>query len=318
MIKLSIIIPHYNSVNSLKKLLNSIPKRKDIQTIVIDDNSDKDIIVYESLKNNIKFQNVTFLKNDSNSKSAGTCRNIGLKAAKGKWILFADSDDFFIEGFYDTVKRYFESKYDVVFFSPTSIYIDTNEISNRHVRFETLIKDFLENPSLENEVKLRYLYVVPWSKLIKRELIEKYNIKFDEVIAMNDILFSTKVGYYMDDFFVTSDVVYCVTRNKGSLTMMMNKEVHDSRVDAFIRHCNFINKNVPKKQKDYLTLTGLNALTRAYRARLGLSEVVSTYKKLRENNIKIINKRFINPFFIIKKALQYIKNHNNEKKYYFK
>ena len=33
----SIIIPHYNSPNLLKRMLNSIPEREDIEIIVVDD-----------------------------------------------------------------------------------------------------------------------------------------------------------------------------------------------------------------------------------------------------------------------------------------
>ena len=36
-VQLSIIIPHYNSPNLLKRMLNSIPEREDIEIIVVDD-----------------------------------------------------------------------------------------------------------------------------------------------------------------------------------------------------------------------------------------------------------------------------------------
>lgn len=36
----SIIIPHYNSVDTLEELLNTIPQSRKIETIVVDDNSD--------------------------------------------------------------------------------------------------------------------------------------------------------------------------------------------------------------------------------------------------------------------------------------
>lgn len=89
--KYSIIIPHFNDFKSLERLLNSIPSRDDIEIIVIDDKS-TDEYDLDSIKSKC-----IFLNNETPIKSAGTCRNIGLKIAKGKWLLFADSDDVFFE-----------------------------------------------------------------------------------------------------------------------------------------------------------------------------------------------------------------------------
>src|SRR5699024_3371812 len=116
MYNLSIIIPHYNSTSSLKKLINTIPDVNEIQVIIIDDHSDaehkNELIKFEKHFNR---SNVEFYNNDPNKKGAGACRNIGLLHARGKWLLFADADDYFLEGFFDTVKKYFNSKCDVVF-----------------------------------------------------------------------------------------------------------------------------------------------------------------------------------------------------------
>ena len=303
-------------MNLLKNLIKSIPIDDEIEVIVIDDNSTKDLNELERLQLNPKFKHVTFLTNNTGIQSAGKCRNIGLDVAQGKWILFADADDFFVEGFYEIVQQYFDCSYDVVLFSPTSIYIDTNQISDRHVKFETLIKNYLNKKSIKNEVKLRYEYVVPWSKLIKKTFIEENNIEFDEVIAMNDIMFSTKTGYYMENYLATPEIIYCVTRNKGSLTMMMTKEVHDSRTDALLRYYGFINNNIPKEQRKYLNLSSISALVRTYKSGLGISEVFSTYKRFRQNNIKTLDRRFLNPALIIRKAISDVFFNKKEKRYY--
>ncbi|NCU28638.1 MAG: glycosyltransferase family 2 protein, partial [Candidatus Moranbacteria bacterium] len=89
---LSIIIPHWQNASDLERLLASIPTKKGYEIIVVDDYSDdncfkKVVELHESY-------NFTLLKNNG-KKSAGTCRNIGLSHATGKWILFADADDFF-------------------------------------------------------------------------------------------------------------------------------------------------------------------------------------------------------------------------------
>jgi hypothetical protein len=46
------------------------------------------------------------------------------------------------------------------------------------------------------EINLRLLFSVPWAKLIKKDLIDRHNISFEEILASNDINFSVKTGYY--------------------------------------------------------------------------------------------------------------------------
>ena len=46
-INYTFIIPHKNIPNLLRRCLNSIPRRDDIQIIVVDDNSNSDIVDFE-------------------------------------------------------------------------------------------------------------------------------------------------------------------------------------------------------------------------------------------------------------------------------
>src|SRR5690625_5039373 len=174
MYDLSIIIPHYNSIDSLKKLLLSIPKRENIQIIVVDDKSEED----NYLISDDQFDHVLFLDNKTPNKGAGTCRNIGLDYARGKWLLFADADDFFVEKFYNIIQKYFSSKNDVIFFKPTSIAIDTGNKADRHIKYENLVKGYSEVGDRSSIVRLKYRFFVPWSKLIRREFIQKNKILF--------------------------------------------------------------------------------------------------------------------------------------------
>src|SRR5690554_6731034 len=89
---LSIIIPHYNNPQGLLRLLNSIPIRNDLDIIIIDDEStyDNQIQIKEIIR---KFKYRFYINNNLNS--AGTCRNIGIEKSVGKYLLFADDDDYF-------------------------------------------------------------------------------------------------------------------------------------------------------------------------------------------------------------------------------
>ena len=111
MINYTIIIPHYNCPDLLNRLLDSIPQRMDLEIIVIDDNSflDKRPKV---CRNDVK---VIQLQAEE-SKGAGYARNVGIKHAVGEWLLFADSDDYYMNNFVNKLDDFKDSKYDIIFF----------------------------------------------------------------------------------------------------------------------------------------------------------------------------------------------------------
>lgn len=87
----SIILPVYNRENKVLKALESIPYRKDIEVIAIDDGSTDNTleILKKHKRNNYKIIHIT------ENKGVGFARNVGLNAATGDWIISLDSDDYF-------------------------------------------------------------------------------------------------------------------------------------------------------------------------------------------------------------------------------
>ncbi|WP_147393804.1 glycosyltransferase family 2 protein [Ammoniphilus oxalaticus] len=312
---MSIVIPHYNSVDMLKKLINSIPKQSDVQIIVVDDKSNKDIESLNSLMSDNRYDHVLFLKNETNKKGAGVCRNIGLKKVKGEWVLFADADDFFTDDFYSIVRKYFNSDNDVIFFTPTSIELETGKKSNRHDVYEKKIVDYIQNNNIKSELSLRYEFTVPWSKLIKVNLLKENNICFDEVIASNDMMFSAKVGLYMEKFDVSDKVIYCVTKSKGSLTTKINETIFDTRLMVRINYCQFLKYNLSSKELKMINLSGRGMIYNSIIHGHGLKKVFSTYIKLRRNGIEVFNLKFLNPIFLIKKVSRHYKIYSENKRY---
>lgn len=297
---LTIIIPHFNSSSMLKTLLSTIPQDKGIQTIVVDDKSELSHV--EQLKSKYKFE---FYQNDG-VKSAGSCRNIGLEKAKGRWVLFADSDDYFVDGFYDAVSGYFESESDMVFFLPTSIYIDTGKIADRHVDFEKKIVAYTDEKNEENELNIRYMIPNPICKMIKKELIDAHNLKFDEVMASNDVMFSTKVGHFIQSFEVSREVIYCVTRNHGSLTVNLKEEIFDARVGVIVSKASFLQQNLSKEKLDILKPKSAGFLLQSL-TRYGIKKFLQVYIIYKKENIKWFYFEYINPLVICEKMIKKIK-----------
>lgn len=239
-IKLSIIIPHYNIPKLLVRCISSIPERNDIQVIIIDDNS-LDNTEYKKIYPILSRSNVEFYTLRTNS-GGGKARNEGLKYVKGKWVLFADSDDFFNYCFSDVLDEYLtdNNKYDIVFFNANSIDCETYEISDRVGYVNNYINNYVNS---HNDYELRYVFGEPWCKLIRYDLIAKYNIRFDETPINNDTTFSYLIGYYAKDIIADKRAIYCLTDRKRSVSKILTDELHLVRMDVFFRKYIFLNEH---------------------------------------------------------------------------
>ena len=246
--KLTVIIPHYNWPERLEILLNTIPDRPEIQVIVIDDNSDRDVEKLELIVEENSGRNVLFLKNNPQNRSAGACRNIGLMHAQGEWVLFADADDYFLPGWYEKANKYFETGNEIVFFPPTSIRLDTNEISSRHKGYANLIFNYLDRRDQESELRLRCFYSSPCSKMIRLEFLKKYNIDFEEIFVSDDVMFSVKCGHYASLIECSREVIYVITQSANSLTRRKSKKSIDMGYRVMIRRGDFFYKNLSEEE----------------------------------------------------------------------
>lgn len=224
-ISLSIIIPHKNIPELLTRCLNSIPNMESIEIIVVDDNSSN---ICEENFPGISRQNVKVFFSKKNI-TAGGARNIGLRYATGDWVLFADADDFFNDGFHETIQSYFDSNNDVIYFGLNSKISESLVVSSREGDINNLLKK-AESECKESEYLIRYKYLYPYCKLIKLSFIRNLNLKFDEVIASNDTMFGIKVGIYSNKVDYNSSEIYCLTLRDNSLVTCYKYENLKSRL----------------------------------------------------------------------------------------
>ena len=209
----SIIIPHYDIPDLLMRCLKSIPVSEDIQVIVVDDNS-PDSDTYLDRYPELSRPYLEFIRAPKNG-GAGYARNIGLDHAKGKWLLFADADDFFVVDMYDMILSYIDSEADIIFFKIKSVLSDNVHIKTDKGSYINRIIDRYFSDGDEWPIKV--WWDVPWGKIVKRNLIYKYNIRFDEVMYGNDVIFSIQSGYHAKSTIVVNKVLYVHTSRPNSL-----------------------------------------------------------------------------------------------------
>jgi glycosyltransferase involved in cell wall biosynthesis len=90
----SVVMPVYDAAEYISDTLNSILSQslKDIEVIIIDDNSADDTL--KLLQSFAANDSRIHLVNNSQNIGAGASRNIGLKIASGEYIIFLDDDDY--------------------------------------------------------------------------------------------------------------------------------------------------------------------------------------------------------------------------------
>lgn len=235
--KYTVIIPHKNRFNLLTKLISTIPHRDDIEVIIIDDASDtqtkKKLKEIESSRRQLTI----FENKDGSSKGAGWARNLGISQSSGEFIVFADSDDSFTDDAFEVFDNItHKEKHDFVVFKALSIK------SNGRGSDRTAFRNFLveEAARIKKNEKISVKEILskidaPWAKLVRREMIIKNDIRFDEIFSSEDVLFNLLVLIHAQKIEVSTQDVYNVLDHSSSLTKVQSEPMLENRFDACIR-----------------------------------------------------------------------------------
>ena len=206
----SIIIPHYNIPKLLQRCLDSIPQRPDLEVIVVDDNSSPDIVDFDHFPGSDR-PDVTLIL-DKKGGGGGYARNLGLDAAKGKWLLFADSDDYYVEGAFDVIDRELSDEIDILFFNIKLEGCWLTKFTSFHKSYEQYTVD-------GNSIPIRFGKWQPWNKVISAKVVHDNKIRFEEVPVGNDALFALNAAKYCERYKIIQDRLYTYTSsNSGSLS----------------------------------------------------------------------------------------------------
>lgn len=231
----SVIVPVWRgAIQYLPKLFDSIPEKEGIEIIVVDNS--KEPVSLEEIKSP---REITFL-HSAPERHAGGSRNDGIAAAKGKWLLFADADDYYTDDAFDIYYSYLNSDAEIVYTGMGGIYIDTGEPADRGEYYANLVHQYCIGEV--NEGAIRTSFNSPCCKMVSHELVNRENLRYDEVRASNDVYFSLTSGYYAKKIAVEDKITYVATVNRGSLTQRVDYDVTKSRLIVAMR-CNQFKKS---------------------------------------------------------------------------
>ncbi|MBS5037704.1 MAG: glycosyltransferase family 2 protein [Fusobacterium sp.] len=220
-IKISVIVPVYNTSKFLEKCLNSIIEQnfKDIEIIIINDcSTDNSLEIINEL---IKTDSRIILINKEKNEGLSAARNSGIKIAKGEYVLHIDSDDWIEQNYFKNMYEYAKkNQADIVI---SDYYLDFNNgkiiyTYDQNKDIELKKENYIENIFLSKS------YPCVWNKLIKTELYKKNKIKHPEGIALGeDLAVIPQLMYYSKKIIKLNKAYYHYIQNIFSITKKYNE-----------------------------------------------------------------------------------------------
>ena len=221
--KLSVIIPVYNSEKYIKKCLDSLVNQtiiNDLEIIIINDGSkdesERIILEYRNVLKNLKYE---YIENNGVSNA----RNVGMDLATCEYIAFQDSDDYVDEKFYEILLKDIEYC-DLVVAGCTIVYDNEKKITKSLPEYES--RGLIEN----NKCFLYGKIIDPnvTHKIFKRSKIK--DLKFDSNFALaEDKLF---LFYYIQNIekikYVTECGYYYFMNDSSACRCAFNEKKLDS------------------------------------------------------------------------------------------
>lgn len=217
MVKLSVIVPCYNSALYLEKCLDSIIANEvDMELILVNDGSkDNTLKIMKDYAKKYKFIKIVDKKNGGLSDA----RNAGIDVAKGKYIAFIDSDDTINKNmFNEMLDKAITGDFDVVTCGVKMIY------SDHELEVNPGYTDDLNNQ--ESIKKQMYnFYPAACNKIYKRELLEK--IRFKKGVCYEDVEFMYRLLPNLKNIGVVDGFYYEYLQRDGSITYSFNEKLYD-------------------------------------------------------------------------------------------
>ena len=304
-VKLSIILPVYNTEKYLAKCFDSILYNdfKDYELICINDgtkdNSESIILEYIN-----KFDGkMKYIKKENGGLS--DTRNLGIQEAKGEYISFIDSDDYIEKNMYlELFKKLEEYPYDLIVCDLKYVYEDKEKSKN----VSCGINHDIQNKDNIKEIYKSY-YPAVWNKIYKKELIE--DISFTKGVWYEDMEFMLKLLPNISSIGVVHIPLYNYLQRENSITYTYNEKLYDiinnmDRVLHYYKEKDLFNKYY--QELEYLTAryyiaTFLKRIAKAKKYKIYIKGVNFVIKKIKEifpyyKNNKYLNEVGLKGFYI--------------------
>ena len=310
MIKISVIVPVYNTEKYLEKCLNSIMNQsfKDIEIIIINDCSTDNSL--KVIKKFLSLDQRIILIDKEKNEGLSAARNSGIEKAKGEYILHIDGDDWiekrYIEDIYMCAKK---NRADIVI---TDFYEDfeNKKVIYIHEKIENKNNEVDKEEALKNIFLMEACNAV-WNKLIKREVYKKNKINHPEEIMLGeDLAVIPKLLYFSKKIIKINKAYYHYIQNPLSITKQYNSQKIFEIYKSLKINQNFFENKEIKLPINLLKVNHLSIWLFNVKYDLKnkeyidiLEDYIKLIKKLSIKDLKSIKNKKIKIIVIILKAL---------------
>lgn len=247
MIDISIIVPSYNAEKSIDKCITSLinQTKKELEFIIINDGSTDST---EEIIKKYKDKRIKYFKNKNSG--IGKTRNFGIEKAKGKYLMFVDSDDYLEnDACFSLFNKIEKSNSDVVVSNFYKVY-DNRKESINILEFNNCTLE--EKPDLINIVN-----TAPWNKIYRTSLIKDNNVFFPENIKYEDAPFVLECLDKASKISQIDEYTYNYVIHNNSETTVRDEKVFDIFKIIDMIRIYFSDKDYMKEEIDYYIVSML-------------------------------------------------------------
>ena len=223
---ISIIVPVYQVEQYIEKCFSSIDQQtyQNFECIFVDDcGKDRSMEILENLikasPNREKYSVIHHEKN----RGLSAARNSGLDSARGEYILFIDSDDYLLPESLELLTEPLKTEnYDLILGRYQRIVDGTVNLSPA--------PDFPEGLSVMDKIYLMRgeLWLCAHNRLIKKRLLDKYQIRFIEGLLWEDNPFSLKLFNSISSFCFLKEPTYAYIVRENSICTTWSEKHYNS------------------------------------------------------------------------------------------
>lgn len=221
----SVIIPVWNTEKYIRICIDSLIKQNfdDYEIILINDGSvDDSGNICNEYK--LKFDNISVIHQEN--KGASSARNLGIKAANGKYLIFLDSDDTICDGGLKLLKEELENQSlpDIMICRAQKYDITTDIIFDDDCYFDTDRYKRMKNYDIYEKLRdMKDMHWTPWGVVVKRLYITTNNLFFYEGIICEDEEWTPRVFFNAKSIGYNNNFLCCYKINRtGSVTSSRN------------------------------------------------------------------------------------------------
>ena len=248
---ISVIIPIYKVEKYIRRCLESVADQVccgfSIECILVDDCSpDKSMDVAKEFIEGNQKEVISFvmLRHDEN-KGLSAARNSGIRAAKGDFLIFIDSDDAIMENTFLCMVRQFIDFPHVDVVMGNSLCVGVNVLTNTPVTGQTPFPCILDDVGKIWDLYLkRKMDHHAWNKMIRRSFIIDNNLFFDDGLIYEDIPWTYRLFSCASSIVIVPGLTYLYEYNPNSV-IHTTAEKAELVIKSFVMNCRMMLESPP-------------------------------------------------------------------------